>query len=444
MHKVLGIVLAILITSTSALAQRNGNSPYSRFGIGDQADNSFMHLRHMGSASTAYLDPYHINVDNPASYAALRSTAFDIGIGAKRAILEDTNGNQSNIWSGNMEYLSLAFPLQNDLNQLLDRAKRDYRLGMAFTLAPASTVAYNIESTTTDPIDGDIVRNYNGSGGSYKFLWGVAGKYKDFSLGTNLGYQLGKINYERRVEYTDVPFAYDDVFSNSYTMSGFLLDLGAMYDITLNKKEVKESINAQVKSLVIGLTYKNRTNLTTTSTLSQTAIQRGVGAIDTGSIVVDSIGAARLPGALGIGVAYRHGNKFMISLDYKTSDWTGYFNEASGEVKETLKRSSSVSLGGFYRPNYKSFTSYWKRVYYRYGFTARQDPRLIGGDQISDYAFTAGLGMPFVFQRKISHGNLGIEVGKRAGGTALSEAYCKFTFGFTFNDDEWFLKRKYN
>jgi len=54
------------------------------------------------------------------------------------------------------------------------------------------------------------------------------------------------------------------------------------------------------------------------------------------------------------------------------------------------------------------------------------------------------MGLPFIFQRKVSHANLGIDIGRSGMNTSIQENYIRFTLGFTFNDDEWFVKRKYN
>jgi len=443
MHRILGVSLMILIC-TSLSAQRNGNSPYSRFGIGDISDLSFVHLRQMGSIGSSFVDNYQVNVNNPASYAFLKSTAFEIGMAANRSKLTENGTTSEPIWSGNLEYLSLAFPLQNDLNQLLDRKIKPYRFGMAFTLAPASNVAYNIESVTVDPDDGEIIRNYNGTGGSYKFLWGTGFKYKNFAVGTNLGYQFGNVTYERVVNFSDIQFAYDDIFKNQYSMNGFVFDLGTVYTIVLNKPKEDNQNSTPINSITFGLTYNNSTSLNTTAEISQLAIQSETNSIDTAFLSKGVEGQAKLPSAIGIGASYRKGNSFMIGVDYKATNWNQYFNEATDEVKETLKNTSTMSVGGYYRPNYKSYTSYWNRVYYRFGAYTKGDPREIDGTQLRTSAVTLGLGLPFVFKRKVSHANLGFEIGKRGAGTPISETFCRFSVGFTFNDDEWFLKRKYN
>ena len=66
------------------------------------------------------------------------------------------------------------------------------------------------------------------------------------------------------------------------------------------------------------------------------------------------------------------------------------------------------------------------------------------GEDIDDLGINIGFGMPFFYQRKISHANIGVNLGLRGRGTAIEERYVRFTFSFTFSDDEWFIKRKYN
>lgn len=432
-----------MLVCLSVSAQRNGNSPYSRFGIGDINDNSFMHLRHMGGISSSFVDPYHMNTGNPASFAFLSATAFDIGLRAKKSTLTDDNGNEAAIWSGNLDYLSLGFPLQNDLNQLLDREIKPYRFGTGFTLAPVSTVTYNITSTDEDPVNGTILRNYNGSGGTSKFMWSIGGKYKDWAIGTNLGYLFGNITYERNVVFQDLEWAYNDVFTNRYFMDGFTYDVGLLYTKTINKKAMEAKSGTPAKRVSVGLTYSGPTNFSTDSDLSVVGVQSGTNTVKN---LQDTtiMGAGRIPASVGFGATYYGAERWIIGIDIKQSYWDNYFNEATGEAKETLRSTTSMSLGGYFRPNYKSFTSYWKRVYYRYGAYTRTEPTVVQGTQVSSFGASFGLGLPFVFQRKISHANLGIEFGKRGGNTLIAETFWRFTLGFTFNDDEWFLKRKYN
>jgi len=441
-------VIAFLFTFLTVgqiTAQTNGNSPYSRFGIGDLTDEHFMHMRAMAGLGSSYVDGYHINIVNPASLASLRATAFDLGINATRSTL--TSGEAtSTAWRGNLQYLSLAFPLKNSLNDLLEKKKSDYSLGMALTLMPNSTVGYNIESEETVEGFADVTRRFRGEGGSYKFLWGNAIKYKRLSFGVNLGYLFGNIKYSQSIEFQNVPSVYQNVIDSDYGMQGFLFDAGAMYMITLNQKQLESEKTNQPNLLSIGARLKNATRFNTNLTETTLAIQRGTTTVvDTAFIAIDQEGKGRLPVEMGFGATYYHGQKYMVGFDFSTANWSAYKNEADpSAAKNPLKNSMDVSLGGYFRPDYKSYNKYYKRVYYRYGAYYRKDPRVVEGSQLDSYGLTLGLGLPFIYQRKISHANLGLELGRKGNGSVIEENFFTISVGFTFNDDEWFLKRKYN
>lgn len=442
------LIVFILISIVQGLtAQTNGNSPYSRFGIGDLVDDSFLHLRDMGSIGTSYIDPYHINIVNPASYASLRATAFDIGMAARKSTYS-SGELSSESWSGNLQYISLAFPLSNSLNEILEQKKRPYDLGMSFTLMPNSNVSYNIESEESVDGLGSVTRRFVGDGGSYKFLWGNAIKYKDYSFGLNLGYLFGNIQYDQVVQFNDVPVAYQNVIGTQYSLSGFLFDAGGMYTRVLNQKQIDDKTDREQRIISLGLRMKSATGFSTSTTESIFGVQNPVGTaqfIDTVSYIQDSIGRGKLPFEFGIGASYYHKEKYMVGVDVSMANWSTYANDADRTVANNpLKNTFNVSLGGYYRPNHRSYNRYFKRVYYRYGVYYKTDPREIQGQQIDAYGLTFGLGMPFVYQRKISHANIGFGFGKRGSGSVIEENFFTLSLGFTFNDDEWFLKRKYN
>jgi len=445
MHIKIRLLVVCLAIAGSMMGQQNDNSPFSRFGIGDISDNNFNHSRQMSGLGASYLDGYHINIVNPASYSFLNSTAFDIGLFAKRTWIEDSK-TTTKIWSGNLDYISLAFPLTNPINEVYDGVRSNYKLGMAITLMPHSTVGYNISSLDSIAGIGLFNRNYVGTGGTYKLLWGNSLRYKDFSFGVNAGYLFGKIQYERNAVYQASEFAYNTILSNDYNVSGFLWNAGVMYTKVLNAKALKDNRNLPSKRISLGLHANSATGFNTSSNINDRLLQQistNVFNIDTINSVLDSAGRGRLPAEVGLGLTFYSGEKSAIGINYSTSFWSQYFNEASGDLKGELKNASKVSIGGYYRPNYKSFDNFFKRIYYRYGAYYNTDPRVVANEQIKTYGVTMGFGMPFVFQRKISHVNLGLNLGVRGQNTPISEKFVKITLGVTFNDDEWFLKKKY-
>ncbi len=440
------LVIILCVITLPGNAQKNDNSPYSRYGIGDLADPNLNHTRQMGGLGASFMDGFHINPVNPASYAFLNSTAFDVGVFAKRTELKDSKATNA-LWSGNLEYLSLAFPLRNPINEIYDNVKRDYKLAMAFVLMQHSSVGYDIAASDSTSSGQHFMRNYQGTGGSYKAMWGNAIRYKNLSLGVNLGYLFGKMRYENRVQFDNTEYAYADLYGNDYNMRGFLWSAGMMYSDILNKKALESNRAVAAKRISAGFHANSATSFNTDYTINHILLQQLPGNIfNTDTIrLEDSIaGKGKLPAEFGIGATYYSGEKFSIGFNYNTALWTNYFNEANGDKKGTLKNTQRVSAGGHFRPDYKSFDNFFKRVYYRYGVYYASDPRVIRGTQIETYGITFGLGLPFVFQRKVSHMNLGFDLGMRGNNTPISEKFVKISLGVTFNDDEWFLKRKYN
>lgn len=445
-NKLFALILCVC-TSVSLFAQTGDNAPYSRIGIGDLSDDNFQHQKQMGGLGNAYVDAFHINIINPASYSYLKTTSFDMGVYAKKSTLT-TDTQTASLWTGNLEYISLAFPLFNPLNDLLDREQREWNVGMAFTLKPQSTVSYDIASETAIDSIGRVLRSYTGTGGSYKFLWGNSVKYRDLSFGANLGYLFGKISYNRNLDFLDLDFDRVNRFTTDYSMKGFLYDLGFIYSPVLNRKQREEDNGVPAKTLSIGLTFNSATSFNTSSDITNLGVyfvSNTSTSIDTAQSSIRGLaGSGRLPGSVGLGVNYYNGDKFAIGVDYARSNWSNYFNEANLESEGDLRNTNKFAVGGYIRPNYKSFTNYWSRVYYRFGVYHRSDPRVINGTQIKSQGVTMGMGLPFVFQRKISHANIGVDIGRSGMDTPIRENYVRFTLGFTFNDDEWFVKRKYN
>ena len=445
-YRIIAFLLSFLVIAQIS-AQTNGNSPYSRYGIGDLVNENFLHLRGMGSLGSSYVDGYHINIVNPASLASLKATAFDIGMSATRSTLK-SGDLSSTAWNGNLQYISLAFPLSNPLNEILNQKKRPYDLGMSFTLMPNSTVGYNITSQDSIAGIGNVRKAFSGNGGSYKFMWGNAIKYKNFSFGLNLGYLFGNIEYDQTITLLDLPVAYQNLFSSKYNLNGFIWGVGGMYLKVLNQKQINDKVTQEAKVLSFGVRIKNATSFNTSLTESKLGVQTPTTTtqfIDTVSISTDQAGSGKLPLELGFGASYYHANKYMIGFDFSTANWSSYENDADPTLaKNPLKNTMNVSLGGFFRPNYRSYNRYFKRVYYRYGLYYKTDPRVVAGEQIDSYGVTFGMGLPFIYQRKISHANLGFEFGKKGSGSVIEETFFKINLGFTFNDDEWFIKRKYN
>ena len=353
--------------------------------------------------------------------------------------------NTSRQWSGNLGYLALGFPLRNPFNALFSQEDYKFNWGMGFAVLPNSTVSYNISRTDFSDLGEEFRRNFTGTGGTYKAIWGNAIKYGDFSLGANIGWLFGQLNYERNIDFTNEQSAFDNRFINSYSLRGFYSKLGLMYVGVLNKAkaEVRDKREAP-KSVSVGLTFKPSLSFSTKAEVSEinSANILAFGTLtDTLSFITDQRGSGNLPAELAFGVNYTHGLKYSVGLDIRRVFWSNYNNEANPEELENTLR---IGVGGQFRPNPTSLKSILARSSYRLGFYMEDDPRALQGEQVSSYGVTMGVGLPLAWQQKFSTINIGVDIGNRSLGDLLSENFARITFGFTFNERNWFQKRYLN
>ena len=417
------------------------NSPYSRFGLGDLTDQNHTALSNIGGLTAAFHDKYNVNIQNPASLPHLLATSFEVGLNAKYNRLTEGSVN-FNSWTGNLSYFSLAFPLSNPINDLLDRVDRKYQLGMSFSLQPYTTVGYNILTAGNDANVGNFERNYVGNGGTFSTLWGTGLKVKDLSVGVNIGYLFGTIGTNRTVRFFNFPSAYNNYEEINSHISGFIYNLGAQYDFVLNKEELKENPSANKKQLTIGIYGNSPTNFKTTTDELFFVVREILSnpPIDTITFIQNEEGVGKLPGKLGVGLMYNYGEIWGLGVNYETQNWSVFENDQNPIA---LENSFKASIGGFYSPNPTAF-NYFKRIQYKAGFFYSKDPFSVQGQEVNTYGLTAGVGLPFVNGRKVSNANIGATIGTRGLDTIIEERFLKLSFGFTFNSTDWFLKRKYN
>ncbi len=432
------------LTAFAAWAQPKQNSPYSRFGIGDPLTQSFVHQTAMGSQFAAFHDPYHLNLQNPASYAFLRSTAFETGLFAKYSHLKSSTATENN-WTGNLSYLALGFTLKSPINEVLDKDKTPWKYGMGFSLTPYSIVGYNIESSETLPELGEVATNFKGNGGTYRLQWSNAVRYKNTAFGATLGWMFGKSTYENTTSFTDslLP-TFEDNIRKDIGIHGFVWNVGVQHDIPLayanNNKDV------MTRWITLGLTAESNHKL---RTVSDAYFIRSEGRLSSGAYsnadtLLQETDVRRnltIPAGIAFGIQYVNVDKLKLGAQFGFESWSNYENEAR---PETFRNTVSVSAGLEYIPDYASYNKYLKRVRYRFGGYYRQDPRVIDGEGINDVGVSFGMGFPILLPRQqTSFVNSAFEFGKIGGGSPIEETYFRISLGFTLNDNSWFYKRRF-
>jgi hypothetical protein len=313
---------------------------------------------------------------------------------------------------------------------------------MGLSLQPYSQVGYDISEIDVVENVGEVERRFVGSGGSYQFFWSNSLKYKNLSFGLNLGYLFGKIRYDREVNFLNYIDDYQDLFRDELGFSGFLWNAGLMYEIPLNDPEPGERVT-DLRSITFGL--HGHTNLDFTATTQNLYLRRfasgSFGDLDTLTYISGLRNAGTIPHQFGIGMMYRKGDILRFGLNYNFQDWSAYRNEAK---PEELDKSWTLSAGASFRPDFGSFNRLWRRIDYRIGFAVKKDPRQINGTELNEYVLSIGAGVPFILNRKISFLNFGLDYGKRNAEGVLSNSYFRLSLGVTLNDNDWFIKRKFN
>ncbi len=433
----------LLLTGTVLFAQPKQNSPYSRFGIGDPVNQFFANQAAWGGQTAAFHDPFHLNLVNPASYAHLRTTTLETGLFAKYSHLSTGAGTKDN-WSGNLAYAALGFTLKSPINEILDKAKSPWQLGMGLALTPYSLVGYNVQTIDTLPDLGVVINTFEGTGGTYKLTWSNAAKYKNTAYGFNIGWIFGKSVYENTTTFADSLPTFFNNRREDVRINGLLWNVGVQHDFILETAENDKTV--PTRYVTVGFTGESQHKVN--STFDQLFLRsRGLlsnGQYDDADTLESALNVRQkitLPATFSIGAQYVKANKMRVGAQFGYDAWSSYRNAAR---PGTFRNAVSVSGGFEIIPDYASYNNYGKRIRYRVGGYFRQDPRVIDGKGLDDLGVTFGFGLPITLPRQqTSFVNTAFEFGKLGGGSVLEETYFRITIGFTMNDNTWFYKRRF-
>jgi hypothetical protein len=260
---------------------------------------------------------------------------------------------------------------------------------------------------------------------------------KKINIGADVQYNFGTIKTTNTTTKTiDNDFIQDGTRElNNSNLSGVNFDLGITYQTKLNKTlSLFSSINYTPQ-------YNLRVNNSRTIETFQSLSASGT---VTNTIVADVADTTiKIPSKLSFGTGFGEVKKWLVGAEVtllNTSVTNNRFTDISGATFENAVR---YSLGGYFIPNYNSFTSYVKRVTYRGGIRYENTGLVIQNKSITDFAANIGLGLPL--KGTISNVNIGLEVGKRGTkyNNLVEENYVNLSVGLSLSD-LWFVKRKFD
>ncbi len=438
------IILLITFFQTS-LAQVSENLPLSALGIGELSDRGTVAGNSLSGLFSTYYNGYNVNLVNPASYAGLAATAFDVGVDASYITLDDTRKSQG-AWGGNFKYLSLSFPLISPVNIVLDRKEQLFKMGMNISLLPISKMDYRINQTDFTEDDSRVTRQYGGNGGLNKLQFGTGAQYRNFSAGFNVGFLFGTIHNEKALLFEELPNGHHTYAVNERAYSGILWDAGLLYRHFLKKDLENPGKNSWIS---FGLYGNSRQPVNVDQkilTLRKANIYSGLddanpnqSTIDTISLMSDEGFRNHLPSRVGFGVSYSASNRIQMGVNFAFDNWENFNNILNiGELRNSWSAAASME----YTPDPGSLLDYWNRVSYRGTLYMNSDPRVIQGDGLDKKGVQVGLGLPIFQKRQLSYINFSIDYGKLASQT-FKENFIRFNIGVTLNNNLWFYKRRF-
>ncbi len=413
------IVFSIcLLVSAYSVAQEGTASPYSFFGIGDVRFKGTVEMRAMAGIGVEQ-DSIHINLDNPSSFANLKLTTFALGGGFNQTNLKSAKESAA-VQRVALDYLAVGLPLGT-------------KAGLGFGLIPYSSVGYKIESIATDATQNSS--RFDGKGGLNKVFLGFGYKLlPQLSLGADAHYNFGTIDTSSLEFLSTIPVGTREI--NNVTLTGFNFNVGLMFQTKLTAKtNFYSSFNYSLESSLKSV------NLSSISTVLIDA-EFNNSLVDT-SDQIETTTNLTSPSKMTLGIGFGSSKKWLLGTQISFRDAANFVNTYNDFNAVSYGKYQKVSLGGYYIPNYNSFTSYAKRIVYRGGLKYEQTGLIVNSKSINDIGATMGIGFPV--SGSFSNINLGFEIGKR-GTTSqglIQENYAILSLSLSLND-RWFQKRKFD
>ncbi len=415
------ILIAIICLVAYGMNAQNGTvSPYSFFGIGDLRSVGTVENQMMGGLSM-YTDSIHINLRNPSAYGKLRLTTYTVAVSHKVLQLKSFT-EQQNTSVTNLDYLSIGFPLSE-------------RFGAGFGLKPFSSVGYNLVSESINTNGAAVTNQYSGEGGLNQAYLSLGYQLAtDLHLGATVNFNFGTLENRRIQSVENVQFGTLD--NRVSRVNGFDFNYGATYTPIIKDKY----------TLFTSVTINTQANLVSENTQRIGSFSSTTGQeIEVVEVNLDAQGLKntelKIPTTTTLGLGFGEEKKWFIGAEYSFQGLSSFTNEFISVANLQYQDASTLAFGGFFIPNYTSFSGYLKRITYRAGIRMDKTGMIVNNKEINNFGITFGLGLPL--GGSFSNLNLGFELGRRGTTDAdlIEESYLKVNVGLSLND-RWFRKRQ--
>lgn len=402
----LTVLLVGLLLSAGVRGQNMTSSPFSRYAYGDLNENVPTGYRGMGGVGFGLRNNRAINPSQPASYTSCDTLTFmmDVAASASWSHYQDAGGvkNKAN---GNLEYVTLQFPLWKRW------------IAMSVGLLPYSSVGYSI--SLRDSTAGGAyhaTKTYTGDGNISQVYGGLSFNVAHwFAFGANVYYMWGDLDRMRTLTFDESglnPTIQDEILS----VSNVRLRYGAQLFHTWGNHTVS-----------LGAIFENRMKLNSELWLIETQTDDSVAVYQDGW---------QVPMVWGLGGSYNWDNRLTVAFDFERQYMAGALYNGMPGSKSGLQDRNRYAFGVEYRHNPMG-RKYGERMMWRAGVSV-QDEYLasIGAKRISA---SIGIGFPLWTIGTVI--NTTIEYTHRGSKAGLEDHSLRLTIGASIAEN-WFFKRK--
>lgn len=410
-------VLFSLVFIQSLMSQGIGNSPYSRYGIGDVLMEGTVRNQGIGGAGVGLPDYRFINFQNPALLSFNNVVGFEGGLLYQYKTMKTSTESQRAV-GATPSYGIFAFPITKHWTSSLG-------------IRPSSIISFQrlYSETVVGDSSNQLLVNETGNGGINTVFFGNGIEIrKNLSIGAEASYGFGRREVESRFGLNQIDPFFQNVLVKRENYRGFGYKLGAFYSIKL------DSIGRT--ALGIGLTYKSNIDYNTDVFISGQTQALGLSLTEDTFLTEGYI--TKVPQSFTLGIGLKRANAWGVSLDINYTPWSQFDSNFENPKGINVL---NYRLGLEYVPNYRSVSSVFARSIYRMGLY--YDPFMFELDQgtFDEIGMNFGMSMPI---NKINFLNIGLTIGRRGTleNNLILENFARVSFGFTINDPNWFRRFK--
>lgn len=423
------VVALCCITAFAGVTAQTA-SPYSRYGLGHLRTGVFSANKAMGEVAAPYASFVHINHLNPASYASLSRTTIEAG--ANLDISDIGVGDSSyRALNGSVSHLAVALAR----NPLIPKP---YNWAVSFGLLPYTNMNYTFLQNFNDTALGPYRTVYSGRGSLHQVYAGGAFKIKGFSVGLNLGYVFGKLDYQKSITFPDTVFAYSTRNVVNLVANSFSYNAGVQYQTRIFHSEKRPDVRHDILMTAGAYLHGGAPlNANVNGRWERFDVINGLPfIIDTPQLINEKNSKITMPIQGGLGVMFGNEQFWLVATDFKYANWSSFNSPFSNDG---LTDSWRISLGMQIIPNIED-RKYFNKIQYRVGGYYGKSEVMYQGQNLQDLAVTMGLGFPFKSTARL---NVSAIVGTRGNNDAgaIRETYYRLNIGLVLNDI-WFNRRR--